>query len=370
MFKQKKVEVLVKGAYGAKNFGDDALQHYLIEWFKQNKYNVAFITKKANYLNNLFPNTVLFSQETAFNIKAKTLILGGGTQFFGFKKISTQQKLLFYFKHFSLSKLFFTFQKRVLKKEMSAEKSIGLGLGLGPFKVNSSQFLSAKKQVSQLDKVFTRDRLSFEFSKAINPKTQQFIDICFLPEIIDFSIFKSKKNKVKKVGVIVRDWNLSNEGKEYYNKLQEQVKELESQGYSTTYILFKPEVYWENYLTENKINYLRWDPEIMSIQDFLKTLSQFDLMVSARFHGLIFSSLLGIPCISIAVEQKLEIIKEILPNSLQIWPYPFTDKLIDKIKYVDENYNLVKSVLEKEVISNQQIAEKMFTRLDHILKQA
>ncbi|WP_162984905.1 polysaccharide pyruvyl transferase family protein [Mesonia aquimarina] len=368
MLKKGSIDILVKGAYGAKNFGDDALQFFLTEWFKKNHYKVAFITKKSKYLKKMFPNTRLISQDQAFNVDAKTLILGGGTQFFAFNKISFKEKLAFYIKHLSFKKLLFTFQKRVLKQKMRANKSIGLGLGLGPFQENTPQLTAASNSIAALDEVFTRDRLSFEFAKSLNSKALKFTDICFLPGIIDFSKFKQPKTKIKKVGIIVRDWNLSSEGKQYYKKLQQEVERLKSLGYLPTYILFKPESYWQEYLENQQEKYIVWNPEKMKIVDFLKELMEFDLMISARFHGIIFASLLGIPSISIGIEQKLKVVGEFFPNSLQVWPYPFSEDLIEKVNDVQKNYAQVQKSLQQETNNNQILAQNMFNELKKVIQ--
>lgn len=369
MSNKENVDILVKGAYGAKNFGDDALQFFLVEWFKKNNYKVAFIANKTSYLNKLFPNTCHISNTEYYNVTTKVLILGGGTQFFAFKKISLKERITFYLQHFSLKKLLYTFQKRVLKKEMQVKKSIGLGLGLGPFEENTPQLAAATTNVSKLDEIYTRDRLSFEFSKSLKKHTKQFTDICFLPEIIDFSKFKTlNKTGVKKIGIIVRDWNFSSEGKQYYAKLQEEVKRIKNLGYTPVYILFKSEVYWEEYFDDQKEDYLTWNPQQMNIEDFLHTLADFDLMISARFHGIIFSSLLGIPSISIGIEQKLRVVGEFFPNSLKIWPYPFTESLVEKVRDVDQNYAQIRQSLQEETEVNKNLAKSMFKELQKVLQ--
>ncbi len=367
MLRKRNVDILVKGSYGAKNFGDDALQYFLIEWFKKNKFKVAFITKHAGYLKKIFPDVKLYSQEKAFNINSKVLILGGGTQFFAFKKITLKEKLAFYIKNLSLNKLLFTFQKRVLKKEINSQRIIGLGLGLGPFQENTKELEAASQDIKHLDEVFTRDRLSFEFSKVLNEKTFQFTDICFLPEIIDFSKFQRKRGKINKIGIIVRDWNFSEKGNQYYTKLQSESNYIKELGYLTTFILFKPEAYWEEFLKSKNEKYIAWNPDTMQIHDFLNELSKFDLMISARFHGIIFAALLGIPSISIGIEQKLEIVAEFFPKSLKVWPYPFTKSLVDKIQQLDKNYSEIQQNLQQETLRNHELANSMFIKLNQLL---
>lgn len=369
MIKRKNIEILVKGAYGAQNFGDDALQYFLIEWFKKHNYNPVFMVNKSPYLKKIFPNTTFISQDEVFMVNANTLILGGGTQFFAFKKITLKEKLAFYVKHLSFKKLIFTFQKRVLNKKINVEKSIGLGLGLGPFHGDALLQESVINNLKNLDQIYTRDRLSYEFAKKANKNTLLYSDICFLPEIINFKEIKKEKTVIKKIGIIVRDWEYSAEGSKYYTQLNHEVKQLNAMGYSVTYILFKPEEHWEEYLKKQNENYIKWRPSKMDITMFLKELSQFDLMISARFHGIIFSSLLGIPSISIGIEQKLKLVKEFFPNSLQVWDYPFSSNLTDKVSMLAKNYPNSLKMLAQETKQNQEKTLEMFEQLKSILKQ-
>ena len=50
------------------------------------------------------------------------------------------------------------------------------------------------------------------------------------------------------------------------------------------------------------------DPNNDNINDFIAKHYNFDLVITARFHGAVFASLIGKPFITIGIEPKLEMI--------------------------------------------------------------
>ncbi|MHC4617631.1 MAG: polysaccharide pyruvyl transferase family protein [Planctomycetota bacterium] len=53
---------------------------------------------------------------------------------------------------------------------------------------------------------------------------------------------------------------------------------------------------------------MQWDPAQQTLREFIEELVSFDLLISARAHGVIMGTALGIPSIAIEVEPKLRLI--------------------------------------------------------------
>jgi len=109
---------------------------------------------------------------------------------------------------------------------------------------------------------------------------------------------------------------------------------------------------WLNTLKLINEDILVWNPDIDRIENFMDKLNNFDLFISARFHGVIFSTLLNKPAISIAIEPKLELVKE---NAVcKVW-HPMNDNKEQLLSFVND-YN---AGYEKSVIDCQNlVAEK------------
>lgn len=367
--KKKHIKFGVKGAYGEQNFGDDALMFYVYKWFSKKNIKPTFIGQNKSYLKSMIPNIDVIDIKEEKNCSYKYYILGGGTQFFTFKNFSFKEKAINYIKTISIKKIAYTIEKRIFNKKLTHDYKIGLGLGLGPFKVENEQKRMTEQTVSEMDLVLTRDRYSYDFSLKNNKNTKLYSDICFLPNIFDFTKLKNEATSVKKIAVIVRDWHLSKEGRSYYNTLLSEVEKIKKEGYIITFILFKNESQWETLLKSNNENYIKWNPNKHTIEEFLLKLSSFDLFITARFHGAIFASLLNIPSVTIAVEPKLELIKDCFPNSLKVWKAPFKTSLMDKVKTIDLNLVAIKLALEKEVIMNQTKTSRMFDELNEYISK-
>ncbi len=359
-------KIAIRGAYGEQNFGDDALMYYLYYWSQKNDLDVTFFGVENNYLKFLFPNLNFKTKKEEYKYRNEILVLGGGTQFFSFSSPSKTQKFGDHFVSFVKSPLLFFKKLKVYLANKFLKKiylkTYAVGIGLGPFLEGSFGEENAIKHINIMTAVLVRDQLSFEFSKNLNNNVHHYTDICFLPGVIDFSVFKKKRQKIHNIGIIVRDWNHDENGREYYGRLENEIKNLKDQKkeYCLTYILFKDEKYWEERLCGNNEKFIKWDPKTQSVEDFLKILSDFDVFISARFHGIIFAGLLGIPSIAIEVEQKLNLVNEYFFDGIEVWKQPFNDSLIDIIGETQKKYDSILTKLNKGVEINSKKANDMF----------
>ena len=363
MIKKSEKVIGIRGAYGEQNFGDDAIMLFLYRWFKKKNINVVFIGKPNRYVEILFPACNYIHKEEEHKYDFDFLILGGGTQAFSFSKASKWKKwkghigILISDPIKGLLKLTRFIKKRRTITSSSSQKLIGLGIGFGPFLKDSKIQINTEQLIQNMEVLYVRDKLSYDFASQHNNNTYLYSDICYLADIMDFSKSKKNPNTIRSIGIIIRDWEHDDAGNKYYKKLQVQIQELRKDGYLVQYILFKEEDYWIKYLNENNEQYIIWQPNEQSIENFVEVLGTFDLFISARFHGVIFGALLGIPSISIEVEQKLALVSRMIYGNELVWKQPFNpeelkellsrahieyDSLIKKIN--DSNHkNMLKS---------------------------
>jgi polysaccharide pyruvyl transferase WcaK-like protein len=367
---EKEKIIGVKGAYGEQNFGDDAIMLFLYRWFKKKKIDVVFIGKPNSYVNKLFPgcNYILKGEEHKYDFDL--LILGGGTQAFSFSKVSKLEKLKGYLwillsePKKGLLKLAHFLKNKIIETNPSSQNLIGLGIGFGPFLKGSKIQVDTEQLIKRMEVLYVRDSLSYEFASQHNNNTYLYSDICYLTDIMDLPKRKNKRNTIKSIGVIIRDWKHDDSGNKYYQKLQTQILELRNDGYIVQYILFKEENYWIKYLRKNDEQYIIWQPNEQSIEDFIEVLGTFDLFISARFHGVIFGALLGIPSISIEVEQKLALVSRMIYGHELVWKQPFnSEELRELLSRSQIEYDSLIQKINESNRENMLKSNQMFNDL-------
>ena len=88
----------------------------------------------------------------------------------------------------------------------------------------------------------------------------------------------------------------------------------------------------------HELKIFEWDP-LMNKANFLRNLSSYKAIISSRYHGIVLGSLLDVPCVSINIEPKLEIVANQL--NIPLWKNP-----------EDDIYKIVKMILRDEIRIN------------------
>lgn len=373
----KVYRIVVRGGYGFTNFGDDALMFTLHQKLTQlaPESEIAYLCKKNKYLSKIIGQSDIISFEKLKNnaFYAELLVYGGGTQFYSFTGLSKFQKLkqkinsptdfigVIKAKLRLYKKNNFIDNKFTVTKY--ANKVAVLGVGLGPFEAENKIIENKTKQLfKELDFIAVRDLYAKQRCKDWGVTTCKLIpDICFALESSLFEI-ANKRTEPKRIGVIVRDWKHNDSGRGYYENLKQEANNLRAEGFIVTFISFDrtSDKEWMTILKEANEDYLMWDPAKHEINEFLGLLNEFDLFITARYHGAIFSSLLNKPFIAIEVEQKLAMISEVFENGAHCWEKPFKkDDLLNLVSRIRKNYqNYVQEVMKKKnslVIESDQM---------------
>jgi len=333
------MKILVKGAYGETNFGDDLLmlvfEKYFNNEFKEDE--TVFSGQKSTY-----PSGLLVQSRYNEKIKPDVIVYGGGTQFFSFvekkERSTVLSKLSRIIKDPSILYKYFR-NKFVPKKEYSSEIiSAFLGFGLGPFN-NEEAKLIAKESMRNSLFVGVRDQVSFNYCSEWNIECVLGADVVF-SSYFSLPPLEKTTNIKRKIGVIVRDWKWEKSGASYIEKLKQFIGESGDE-IEYQFIVFAPHVdkKWMLYLSDTDT--LVWNPEIDDVTNFLNKLNTFDAFISARYHGAIIAAILGKPVICVEIEPKLSILCEQVPE-LKLWKKPFDitslKSLISTIDY-DVDYS-------------------------------
>ncbi len=346
-------KITIRGGYGLGNFGDDVLLINLINQISEyyDYSEIVVLCNNAPYLKKMLNKeiSIIDFNEVSFSFSTDILIYGGGTQFFSFKKKTLQYRISLLFKRnlghtLKLLETKFNFG---IKKNIYLEskfdiahnsKSLALiGIGLGPFdNINNNIEEKTKDLFLKADFVSIRDSFAFDKCTSWNISNfNKFPDLCYSHSSNLFNKSVMSLSETKKIGVIVRDWTHELEGRVYIKKILNVVAELRLKKIEVTFISFakKTDKYWDSLLNKRGENYLFWDPYKSNVDTFLYKLNEFDLFITSRYHGAVYSTLLNKPFISIEVEQKLEMISDLFSKGSFCWHKPFDE--LELLNYID-----------------------------------
>lgn len=81
-----------------------------------------------------------------------------------------------------------------------------------------------------------------------------------------------------------------------------------------------------------------WSGAVPYPENFMTWMSGFDLVVSMKFHGLIFATIMGVPFVNLGLTRKTNLYcQENKFNRLMVDPYSFTkDRFLDVVKIAEE----------------------------------
>lgn len=329
------MKIKIKGAYGATNFGDDLLM-CLFEKYFLDDFEDAKVDFQGQYEVDYPKKILLKSSYNSNSFNEDWLVYGGGTQFFAFQNLPYKNSIERYksivkriFKDPSYmfskltQKLYKNGSKMTFDDNVIHTRTAFLAFGLGPFYGNTRKIDEVKGILSKADYIGLRDIRSVKYCEEWGIKAYFGADIAY-SSYYDYKVEKKSilagKNK-KKIGLIVRDWIWEESGNAYVDPIMD-LYNHSNDDYEFQFIVFAPykDPDWMKRL--NGKDFLHWNPDNHSIEEFLGLLNEFDGFVSARFHGAIIGALLGKPVIAIEIEPKLRILSNDI-NELLLWEKPF-----------------------------------------------
>lgn len=359
--------IIIRGAYGTGNFGDDALMiaaNQLVSSASPGS-NIFFTVKDNSYVYQLKNNFNPASLPEELN-EIDLELYGGGTQFFSLPRKFPYRGILRDIIN-GMKKRRILLTQSANYKRYTAKVRAAVGIGVGPFVENNRAELLSKKLLSSMDFISVRDALSYSIccNWGIQPLSKG-TDLCFLPEfVLSHSLLNIKRELSNdKIGVIVRDWYHTKQSCNFQKTLLTVAEILQKKGFDVTFILFrKQDKQWYSLLSKQSVPALVWDPHKLQFDDFIKKLSEFKCILTMRYHGAIFSALHGIPFICIEIEPKLRAASELVPSLNNLWSKPFDAKdLLNIIDNILDNYHDKATQVKNMAEDHQHHANKMAVR--------
>lgn len=361
----RKDDVVLLGYYGRSNFGDDILMvvtHRIIrELLPKVKISIR-LARSTPYVSRLTEENIGFIPFGDRN-QHRLIIHGGGGTFFDFAQHSMSRKIINTILLSAGSTTFVKCEKwirRVVKRpRMSAQRRIGIGLGIGTFTFGSPKLLEALPILADFNILWLRDQQSQSNLKrlAIHPPVILGSDIAFFYNYwcpSHLVLAKQPKGGSRpKVGVILRDWPVGS-GDHFAKKIAPTLHLL-SQNYELTLISF------DQSTDEGTLKFFRnypeitWQPDKMTISEFANILSEQDLFLTARAHGAICGACLGRPSVILEIEPKLATINSMLPNTTRIARLDIQPEVL--VDYIEEVRAISPIIIENEVLENHKICQ-------------
>ncbi len=368
------IKIIIYGAYGEANIGDDLLLDTILFWLAQKSPNseIFIVSKESVYLNKLYPNFTFLSKTSAKYLRSDLFILGGGTQLFSFYNNNPRKKGFYLRKFLQIFIHYIPLIYEIIKFKIipinQKGKKIALGIGLGPFEKGNYLTL-LKKTLSGFSMLYLRDEISFELCKEIHLPSKHTADICFSSYFLDRYPFKhnSSHNKFKKVGVVIRDWEHNENGEILNSKMLNWI-DCNLTNYDITVFLFSSikDIGLTNKLALNKkVKCLIWNPLYDNFSNYLNIFSEMDAIITSRFHAGVFGANFNIPTICLGLDPKLYML------FLEIKGFYYFEIAndIDKINFYLEdifsNYSTIRNDIQ---ISRQFLSKKADEQFDHAVR--
>ena len=256
-------------------------------------------------------------------------VKGGGGLYFGFKE-GTSLHLFINYIYKTLKFIPF----KTIHSNKSFGKIIGLGLGFGPYKKSSPNFIYHMETAKKFDFLSVRDPKSYHTVKPFNSNVLLHTDLAFNPVIKD--LFVITKNKTSGyIGIIFRDWLYGNNAMEKLIWLKSEIENNLNK--KAVFISFNPENDRKGirFLETQNIPVLKYNP--FEFDSFMQELSKMEWIISQRAHGMIIAHLLNIPSIGIEIEPKIRNVHNMIPRSSKIVTLNNIDKIPKLLSQIPAN---------------------------------
>lgn len=286
----EKKRIFIIGYYGRFNLGDEAILDVTVSKLKevfpysdirtlsyQKKMTREISRVEAVSRNNIFD---LFKNIFTCDL----LVLGGGTLL----QTATSNRSLWYY-------LSFAYLAKFLKKEVAM-----LGNGFGPIHGETQRKLT-RSILNKMELIMLRDQGSKVYMEKMGVASD-FIHVT-TDFVYDFKGGEKCAEKVNKVAVNVRQWK---DADKMYRELALYLDHLRQQGQEIEFILFEK----NDFIAARQVQSLMSEkasiiPYTENYHEVIRSLAHYDYLIAMRLHGMIFSSLSGVPFLGISYDPKI-----------------------------------------------------------------
>lgn len=359
-------KVLIAGYYGYQNSGDDAILHAIchdIEELSQ-EAEVMVLSHQPKMTEMEYKVKALdrFSFKSVINAmkKCDIFLMGGGNLL---QDGTSSRSLYYYLGLIVLAKYY-------------KKKIILYANGIGPIKKKYNKKITTWI-INKVDMITLREHLSYEIIQEMNvykPKIAVTADPVFnlkSSKVVSVEeIYRVNKIPTDKplVGVLFRQWHY----KAYYTEKIASICDhiVEKYGYNIVFIPMKHPadmVVCKDIASKMKQpsyqikEHLHEDKMIAFIKDMR-------FILSMRLHGLIYGAMNKVPMIGFNYDPKVRhYINELNMQLVEDMSSINIQNVLEKIKQIEENYDVWVSVLEERVEALQEKALKNRVYLGELL---
>ncbi|MEM7317359.1 MAG: polysaccharide pyruvyl transferase family protein, partial [Planctomycetota bacterium] len=313
--------VVIIGGFGLGNFGDDLLMLAAVNSVRD-VYNAEDITVLIyrggeRYCHRLDPTSRYVARDAETIIRSQAAIYGGGTQFYDFGPTNLRR---------SRWESAWRFWEGIVSGRMSlanlwspqeihidiedATRQAAISIGLGPFQGPGSQQIAARK-LAGCEFLSVRDDTSMEYCREWGlSHASLHADFGYASSLWGTDLPELRQPTAPHtVGIIVRDWYRTEMGYRHLPASVELANALARRGHQPKFFVFDRvgDTTSRRLVKRKAIASEVWNPNVSSIAAKHDSLAQIDILVTARAHGAIVGSVLGIPSVCTVIEPKLKI---------------------------------------------------------------
>lgn len=359
--------ILIQGYYGFGNLGDDILLKVTLRmmrtFFPDASYTVFVNTnsQQSAYLSAWLGEKLPYIDYRArqhFDL----IVHGGGGVHYDYSRGGMQYTLLNRLIRVSPSAyalLFGLYKKLKGKEHITAAHRIGLGIGMGTFTPSSAKYYFNAPILAGYEYLMVRDSRSVKQANDMCPQARISLgtDLAFYTAYwMTVQPADSIQNAKPKIGIVLRDWPDAS----YLSVMAEVADVIRQGGMDITCFSFEKH-YDQRYkqILGDRFPMWSWPDEAGNFNVFFEHFAVQDLVITSRFHGAILASAYGIPSLGLALEPKLNTLRELLPHSCKL------------IELADIPHNLIEQV--SKILKQRETGKKNawldFERNSNLIRQ-
>ncbi len=375
------MKILIKGYYGFGNLGDDILMTTMYRLLKE-KFPTAQFFIFSNFTKNLsgFKRQENYNEyilmllgehvriiDWTFRGEFDLVVDGGGGVYFDYSVGGLTKAFINWAGNLVGTKGLFQVDTLIRiasgrMRRLKFKKRAGFGLGIGPYTPQSKLLYQHLVEIGSTDVLFVRDATSFNLLQEF-----KFSGVKNLSADVAFLSSYWLTNKIKprpkvdfqnRIGIILLDWHEGNAAR--FKVFQKFADRLLQEGMKVTFFSFD-----ENqdiqYIEEFQLAYsfITWRPNEISLPAFMNEISTQDIVFSARAHGAILGSILGVPSVCITTSHKLTEVSRLLSQSASIVNEPITEtELFKQLQQVKDNYSERLALVDRDLERNRRLADE------------
>lgn len=340
------MKLLVVGYYGHRNFGDDLLMKIVLDAVKGcenlTELAVSCDLRGSDYISKWYPDVKLIgpvlSKDGVYGEYDLVIFGGGGTVFDYRKSVSLLNAVRRQLRDWLLFG----------RAKQRGTQFVTLGLGVGPFGCDRAQKVSMNRLRYQ-DKVYVRDDESLQYLQPMIGDRAVMSHDLSLVEYDALAAIAQERQASEGVVILLRHYKYDGNANQYVDACIDVAKKFVQEGKKVTW------AFYQNGYDDPVIERVKalghdmwiWDPDTMSIEDAYRSISNAELLVTARMHGIYIAGMLGVPVVGIELHPKLRLAAGFFDNRAEVVPInPTSTEILEAST----------RVLAAEVVKEQPVA--------------